>query len=35
VKIGTQDIDNIIIVGSLLNVGTAFVLPIAAAGGST
>lgn len=29
-KIGTQDIDNIIIVGSLLNVGTAFVLPIAA-----
>jgi hypothetical protein len=30
VKIGTQDIDNIIIVGSLLNVGTAFVLPMAA-----
>lgn len=31
VKIGVQDVDNIIIVGSLLNVGTAFVLGIAAA----
>lgn len=30
VKIGVQDVDNIIIVGSLLNVGTAFVLGLAA-----
>lgn len=30
-KIGVQDIDNIILVGSLLNVGTAFILAVTAA----